>query len=86
MFFALFYVVVYVSRKNEKFDRAGGGWVLSGQSEFFSDFWIFINLIKPLSLLSDCSDLFVGHQRFLKVFSYKSITIVMGVFATNKNN
>ena len=26
----------------------GGGWMRSGQSEFFSDFWIFFNLTKPL--------------------------------------
>ena len=27
----------------------GGGWVLSDQSEFFSDFGIFFNLTKPLT-------------------------------------
>ena len=27
----------------------GGGWVVSGQSEFFSDFLIFSNMTKPLT-------------------------------------
>ena len=27
----------------------GSGWVISGQSEFFSDFWIFSNLTRSLS-------------------------------------
>ena len=28
----------------------GGGWVVSGKSDFFSNFWIFFNLTRPLNV------------------------------------
>ena len=42
----LCFFVKYVSKKNENW--RGGGWVVSGQSEFFSDFFNFLNMTKPL--------------------------------------
>ena len=45
-FFVCFLCCFHVSKKNVY----GGGWVASGQSEFFSDFWILFNLTRPLSV------------------------------------
>ena len=47
-FFLFFFVVVHVSKKKKKLE-GGGGWLRSGQSEFFSDFWILFNLTRPLN-------------------------------------
>ena len=41
------FLLMYMFKKKIEY---GGGWVWSGQSEFFSDFWIFFNFTKPLSI------------------------------------
>ena len=43
-FFLCCFLLLYMFPKK----WTGGGWVWSGQSEFFSDFWIFSNLTNPL--------------------------------------
>ena len=40
-FFCVVFVVLHVSKKNKKMDMGVGGWMVSVQSKFFSDFWIF---------------------------------------------
>ena len=50
VFFCVFSVVFMfqnVSQKIKNWKR--GWWVGSDQSEFFSDFWIFFNLTRPLN-------------------------------------
>ena len=46
--FVLF-LLFYMFRKKLKIGY-GGGWVVSDQSEFFADFWLFFNLTRPLNL------------------------------------
>ena len=46
MCFVLFsYFLMFLKKKN----WIGGWWLMSDQSEFFSDFWIFFNLTRPLT-------------------------------------
>ena len=47
LFFSFIFFAVHVSKKKNGY---GGGWVGSGQSKFFSDFWIFLNLTRPLTV------------------------------------
>ena len=47
VFFCVFYLLYMCQKKN----WTGGGWVLSGQLELFTDFWISFTLTSPLSLL-----------------------------------
>ena len=46
----LLFVTVHVSKKKKNW--YGGGCVGCCQSEFFSDFWIFFSLTKPLKTIS----------------------------------
>ena len=46
--FVLYFIVVHVTKKCFLIGFRGG-WVGSGQAEFFSDFLIFFNLTKPQS-------------------------------------
>ena len=48
VFFVLFSCYQMFQKKKKKIGL-GGWWVGSDQSEFFSEFWIFFNLTRPLS-------------------------------------
>ena len=50
VFFCVFCVVFMFPIVSKKI-KIWIGWWVSDQSEFFSDFWIFFNLTRPLSVL-----------------------------------
>ena len=47
-FWNFVFLCVFFVRLSKKLDRVVG-WLWSGQSDFFSDFWIFFNLTRPLN-------------------------------------
>ena len=53
VFFLVFFVLSsglkMFKKKKKKMDSGVGGWVLTDQSKFFSDFSIFFNLTRPLN-------------------------------------
>ena len=48
----VFFCVVFCCTCFQKKKWIGGGWVRSGQSEFFTDCLIFFNMTRPLSEIS----------------------------------
>ena len=53
-FFVFFLCCFHVSKCFKKIYKKikGGGWMLTNKSEFFSDFFIFFNLTRPLNFRS----------------------------------
>ena len=49
LFFFVFRVVFMFPKNKYQLDRGVGGRLGSGQSEFFSDFWIVFKLTRPLN-------------------------------------